>query len=546
MAQPRSKAPSGAAQEDAKHDNTEQPPASGGSLSGYEPPTGSVTEHTLETQQGPFGYTARAEWMVLRSRERPAAELFHVAYEHAGADPSERPLTFVFNGGPGAASAFLHMGAVGPRRVLFNEDGTAPPPPPRLADNHETWLTFTDVVFVDPVGTGFSRTVEEAQRGNGGSSADGGAASGSTGPTDSSAGPSQPPSRDEENVEFFGLKRDLESLAEFIRRYLSRHRRWRSPVFIAGESYGGFRVGKLAKLLQERYGVGLSGAILISPALEFMLLDTSDYDVLGWVDRFPTMAAAAAFHGRSGIHGTDTPVEEVVEDAAQFATEQLTRLLTRGESLPQRERTRIVARAARYLGLPRSAVDTAGGRIPFRTFARKLLADQSRVCGIYDATITTPDPFPDRDTFQGPDPTLMGTERVFAAGINAQLRETLGIETEREYHLLSTDINEKWRIDYDRHVLQSQIGATDDLRYAMSLNPYMHVYITHGYYDLITPAYSSTRIAHLMKLDDSQRAHLTVRHYGGGHMFYTWGPSRAAFRSDIEGFYNAALRRDGR
>lgn len=462
-----------------------------------------------------LAYQCRGQWAMLREEERPVAEMFATAYLKE--DTGNRPITFVFNGGPGAASAYLHVGALGTRRVEFAENGHLLPPPTRLVDNAESWLGFTDLVFVDPVGTGFSRTVENPET--------------DAKPKGEGAAKKKP------NQAFFGLKRDLESLGEFMSRYLSENDRWDSPVYIAGESYGGFRVAKLARLLTEKYGIGLSGAILISPALEFALLDTSDYDLLHWMDGFPSMAAAATFHGRSGVFAEDTPLDEVLAEAERFATTEFATFLAQGASMPTEKRNRILSRAARLLGLPREFVVRNEGRIRQYRFVRELLREQGKVLGLYDATITSRDPFPDREGFEWPDPTLAGIERVFTAGINKRLRSELGIDTDREYHLLSYEVNKAWKVDLERHALMSQIGATDDLRYGMSLNPFMKVFITHGIYDLVTPYFSTNRIRNLMRLDPTAARNLTVRHFGGGHMFYAWEKSRIAFRDEMEAFY---------
>src|SRR5688500_1474783 len=245
----------------------------------HEPPPGTETEGRWPGPSGPLEYTAYARWIVLRRKEKPPAEIFSVSYLAEWAGP-ERPVLFLCNGGPGASSAFLHLGAVGPRRVAFPADGSLPPMPPRLVDNEASWLAFSDLVFVDPIGTGFSRIVESKPDGDGkGEKGDG----------------TKPP----DPKEYFGQKRDLESLCEFVTRWLSKYDRWGSAVFIAGESYGGYRVGRLVRMLQEDTGVGLNGAILISPALEIAGLFGNDYDIGGWVDRVPTMAAAALHHGRS-------------------------------------------------------------------------------------------------------------------------------------------------------------------------------------------------------------------------------------------------------
>src|SRR5712692_10251603 len=210
----------------------------------HEPPAGAETTATWTGGATPIDYTATAKWLVLRKKEKPSAEIFSVSYVAAGGD-ADRPVTFVFNGGPGASSAYLHLGAVGPQRVAFPPDGTLPQVPPRLVQNDESWLAFSDLVFVDPVGTGFSRVIEEEPK-------DGAA-------DDKKKADAKDPK------EYFGYKRDLESLCEFMGRWLSENNRWGSPVFIAGESYGGYRVGRMVRMLQESAGIGLNGAELISP-----------------------------------------------------------------------------------------------------------------------------------------------------------------------------------------------------------------------------------------------------------------------------------------
>ncbi len=494
----------------------------------YQPPAGAVSEQVFQDASGAeIPYTVRAEWTVLRKRDQPLAEVFHVAYLARNAKPQERPLTFAFNGGPGAAAAFLHLGAIGPWRAAFNDDGSPPAPPAQLLENPESWLPFTDLVFVDPVGTGFSRTIDQQDQGTNKDKS----AEKSTSQSDS----------DSENKEFYALQRDLDSLAEMMQRFLSQNNRWQSPIFIVGESYGGFRVARLAKLLQESYGIGLNGAILVSPALEFQSLDPSDYDLLAWLDTFPAMAAAAAFHKVSRKFAADQPRDEVISEAVQFANNDLVRLLIQGTAMPEAERQSLLQVMADMLGLPLDLILTAQGRIAQSVFVRHLLRDRRQVCGLYDATITATDPYPDRERFEGPDPTLFGIQRVFNGAANSLLREIVGVKTDRPYHLLSLDINRTWKVDSDRHALESQIGAADELRYALALNPHMKVYIAHGYYDLVTPFQASNRIVQHMKLDEPMAANLQVRHYGGGHMFYIWSNSRTEFAQDMQKFYAAAI-----
>jgi carboxypeptidase C (cathepsin A) len=479
----------------------------------YEPPHGAVKSATWNG----IDYTATAKWLVLRKKEKPSADIFSVSYVAASADLG-RPVTFVFNGGPGASSAYLHVGAVGPQRVDFPADGTLPPMPPRLVENEESWLAFTDLVFVDPVGTGFSRIVErDAKKGE---------------PRKDETSKSDEP----DPKEYFGYKRDLESLSEFIGRWLSANGRWGSPVLIAGESYGGYRVGRLVRILQEAAGIGLSGAILISPALEISTLASGDYDVLAWVDLLPTMAGAAAHHGRSRAFPGETPLEDVQREAERFATSDYASFLTLGAAMDAGERERILSRLADLIGLPVGFVTRAEGRVPINVFSRELLRDERKVLGLYDATITATDPFPDRESFGGPDPTLSGIGPAYTIAINRQLRSEIGVETDREYTLLSYEVNESWKDDDKRHFFVPPEGATDDFRYGMSLNPHLKAFITHGRFDLVTPYYASDRLRNLMRLDPSMAGRITVRHFGGGHMFYAWAESRRAFAAAIAEF----------
>jgi carboxypeptidase C (cathepsin A) len=482
----------------------------------HEPPKGAETSGSWGRGRKGIQYDATAKWTVLRKKEKPAAEIFSVSYIAAG-DDAARPVTFVFNGGPGAASAYLHMGAVGPMRVDFPVDGTLPTMPPRLVENESSWLAFTDIVFVDPVGTGFSRVIEPEKKADG---KEGG------GKPDDAADPK----------EYFGYKRDLESMCEFMGRWLSENGRWGSPVFIAGESYGGYRVGRLARMLQETAGIGLSGAILISPALEITPLNPTDYDVLGWIDRVPTMAAAALHHGRSRAFRKGSSLEKALRAAEEFATGDYATFLTRGASMTAKERERILGRLADLIGLSPDLVLRAEGRIGILTFVRELLRDERKVLGLYDSTITTTDPFPDRDDFAWPDPTLSGISPAYTMAVNRMLRSEIGVETDREYTLLSYEVNTAWKNDVEHHAFAAPPGATDDFRYGMALNPHMKAFITHGQYDLVTPYYATDRLRNLMRLDPQMAGRLTVKHWGGGHMFYAWETSRHAFTAAIAAF----------
>jgi carboxypeptidase C (cathepsin A) len=461
--------------------------------------------------------------MTLYKSERPLAKMFHVAYLAKKQGTKKRPVTFVFNGGPGAASAYLHMGALGPRRAVFSEDGRLTKPPTQVVANIDSWLRFTDLVFVDPIGTGFSRMVEEEKKGE---------------TEDKKATADDAPKT---SSEFWEVTRDLESMGEFIQKFLSQYKRWTAPVFIAGESYGGFRVAKLARMVQEKYGVALNGAILISPAIEFDALMGSDYNFAHWLDLVPSMAASAWIHKQKDKTNSLAKLETVLKRAEAFALTDYWNLLGQGDRLPNAKRTEVIQALSGLIGIDAELLDRCGGRVEHVVFVRELLRAQRRVCGLYDASLTAIDPFTDRNHYEGPDPTLASIDRVFQAAINSHMGETLGVETQLDYSLLSYEVNRAWTVKGDTHAFRPQVGAMDDLRYGMVLNPDMKVRISHGYFDLITPYFSSKRLIDHMKLDGELRSNLSVEHFLGGHMFYSWETSRKAFAKSMVAFYRDAV-----
>ena len=249
------------------------------------------------------------------------------------------------------------------------------------------------------------------------------------------------------------------------------------------------------------------------------------------------MAAAALAHGLARKAKADEAPLDYAQRARDFALKELMPLLTMGDLISAAQRQRTLHAAADYIGLPREIVVRKGGRIDLTYFAKNLLRDRGRHLGLYDASVSVQDPFNEDDTLDAPDPTLHILERVCASGINTQLRQHIRLETDRDYNLISMQVNTAWKNDEQQHALQSQFGAVDDLRYGMSLNDHMGVYITHGYYDLVTPFTSSDRLVALMRFTPAQRENLTLKHYPGGHMFYTWESSRRELTTDIAAFY---------
>lgn len=496
----------------------------------YTPPKGVETTIAVPALGRSARVRANADWLIIRENGIPAAEVFFTSYQLAGLSPAareKRPIMFLFNGGPGAASAFLHMGTAGPMRVEFTKSGAALAPPASVVPNAETWLRFADLVFVDPVGTGLSRTVAESRLEQSGLDAD------------DDKREKRTKDLPDAKKTFFKIKRDIDILAEFASQFLSREKRWGSPVHIAGESYGGFRVGKLMRALPER-GVGLCGAFLISPAIDFLSVVGSDYDLLCWTSVVPTMALTARHHSKVRGRFARLSQSDLARAAEDFAFDDLAPVLLRGDTAPPRERDRVFSEYADLIGIPAELVHRFGGRVRIDMFARELLRKDGLLCGLYDASVTGPNMFPDResDTTQtNPDPTLDGITAAFATAANMMLRSPrfgLGLLTDREYHLMSQDAWKMWTDDRMSGYWHRQLEAADDMRFGMGASPHLRVFIAHGLFDLVTTYFSSAQTVSALRLPPALRSRVQLANYPGGHMFYTWEQSRKAVVRDVE------------
>jgi carboxypeptidase C (cathepsin A) len=453
-------------------------------------PADSVTEHSIDLPAGRLAYTATAGTLPLfdQSGERLAA-IYYTAYVAKNAEAANRPITFAFNGGPGAASAFLTLGLVGPRIAEFpGNDGSAA----RLTDNPETWLAFTDLVMIDPVGTGWSRAAK----------ADGAGA-------------------------FYSVRRDAESLAKAVALYLTRNARNASPKFILGESYGGFRAAKVARALQREQGVMVSGIVMVSPLIEAALMFGSNRFALGAALQLPSLAAAEL--ERKGQFS-----KQAQADAEHFALNEY--LTTLAGAPPKGEAARkFYARLAEVSGLPEAIVTRSRGFIR-DAYVKHLRSAEGKIVSHYDATYAVADPYPDRATSRGPDPLLDGLARAYGSIYANYARDELGFKTEMTYTLLASDISGKW--DWGDHSSRSQASITEDLRELLSLTPSFRLLVSHGYSDMVTPyAVSRYVLDHMPPIGDPSRTQLRV--YRGGHMFYIDAESRKAFTADAKAFYQS-------
>ncbi|WP_306706879.1 S10 family peptidase [Azospirillum isscasi] len=472
----------------------------------------SETQHQLPLPSGPVAYTAVAEFLPLRDgpREEVAARVFTVTYTLDGAPRGQRPVAFVFNGGPGASSAYLHLGALGPKVVGFNDDGSLARPPAPLLDNPDSWLAFTDLVFVDPVGTGYSRGIRR----------DGG----------KEGGKEEGDRRDEDpGKRFWSVDADSRAMAEIVRLWLTRNGRWESPKFLVGESYGGFRIAKMANRLIDDTGIAVNGLIMVSPVVDFATIRGGGLLVPAL--RLPSYAASAAAGGL--VPGTP---EQAAEAAERYA---LGGYLTGLAGLDYRRTGAargFFAEVARTTGLPEELVTRHRGEIPADVFARELLRGRGRIASVYDGTFTAADPDPSAARIPF-DPFLKGTVPTYTTAFAAYAREWLGVRTEVPFDLLSDRVNRGW--EWPR---SGQPSAVDDLQTALTLQPALRVLIAHGRTDLITPYMASRWVASRLELPDGQADRVAVTVHEGGHMMYTRASGRAALAADARALVEAALR----
>jgi carboxypeptidase C (cathepsin A) len=460
------------------------------------------TEHSLVINDQIVVYTATAGRMVMKSEEgKPKATIFFIAYTRKNVeDPSRRPLTVSFNGGPGSSSVWLHLGLLGPRRVVSGDVDRPTPPPYRLTDNEFSLLDVTDLVFVDPVGTGFSR-----------------------------------PAPGEEAKQFHGLEQDVESVGQFIHQYVTRYKRWSSPKFLIGESYGTTRASALAGRLQSKYGLYLNGLMLVSVVLNFQTLEFEIGNDLPYVLYVPAYTATAWYHKRLAPElQADLPA--ALHAAEAFAYGDYLHALFLGDSLPPERRAAVVQKLAHFTGLSPAYVERTNLRIEHTRFCKELLRDQRRTVGRLDSRFTGADRDAAGETM-GYDPSSAATFGPYAGALNAYVRDELNFSSDLPYEVLA-HLYETW--DYSKHQ-NKYVDMSETLRAAITQNPFLKVIIANGYYDLATPYSATEYTVNHLGLEPHLRGNLQMTYYDAGHMMYVHDPSLRQLASDLREFVQRSV-----
>lgn len=496
--------------------NHTEAPANGAAQPRLDPAdTLSVTRHSIIIGGQTIPYTVTTGTLVLKEEaekdgdkagesegEKPRAALFFIAYTRDDvADLNTRPITFSFNGGPGSSSVWLHLGALGPRRVLTDEAGNLPQPPYRLIDNEFSLLDHTDLVFIDPVSTGYSRVVPG-----------------------------------EKAKPFHGFKKDIESVGDFIRLYVSRYGRWTSPKFLIGESYGTTRAGGLSGYLQERHGMYLNGIMLVSAILNFLTAEFDPGNDLPYLMFLPTYTATAWYHKRLPADMQQRPLRSVLDEVEAFALGAYALALIKGAALPADERATMVQQLARYTGLTPEYIDRADLRINDNRFVKELLRDQRRTVGRLDSRFLgyDRDAVGEHSEYDPSYATILGP---YTATFNAYVRGELKFESDLPYEILTGRVQPWSYSDFEGKYVE----VVDTLRRAMSNNPWLKLFVANGYYDFATPYFATLYTFNHLGIDRSLQPNIVMAFYEAGHMMYIHQPSLQQFKADLVRFINAAV-----
>ncbi len=451
--------------------------------------------NTVTIAGEPVTYVAETGMLPLLQPDGSSrASVFYVAYtKRDEPNQAKRPVTFCFNGGPGSASVWLHLGALGPRRVIMNEDGSQPPPPYALVDNAYSILNASDLVFIDPVATGFSR-----------------------------------PAKDEKVDQFFGDSADLESVGEFIRLWTTRHDRWLSPKFLCGESYGVFRAAGLAEYLRGRYGMYLNGLVLVSGVLDFGTLNGGTGNDLPYPLILPAYTAAAHFHKKLPAD-LQADLGKALAECRSFARGEYTSALLQGAALPAEERQKVVAELARLTGLSPSVIEDNDLRVDPGVFRKQLLHDQGLILGAYDGRLTGRDGDP-ASPRSGFDPSSAAVMGPFSAAMNSYVRNELKFEDDLPYELLAGV--QPWNYGARNNFA----NASDKLAAVMNQEPYLRVLVLGGRCDLVCPIDTIRHSIEHLPLAPAYRQNIQFAEFDAGHMMYINLPDLKKMQTDLTRF----------
>jgi carboxypeptidase C (cathepsin A) len=461
-----------------------------------------VAKRSIRAGGRTLHYTVTTGMMPIRSNTGELeARMFFMAYtlDNAG-DAAKRPLMFSFNGGPGSSSVWLHLGALGPRRVKMLDDGGLPPSPYELVDNEHTWLDQTDLVFIDPIGTGYSRAAKPDLA-----------------------------------KKFFGLQGDTQSVGEFIRLYLTKFERWASPLFLVGESYGTTRASALSGYLIDR-GIAFNGILLVSAIMNFQTVNFDDGNDLPYPVHLPTYTAIAWYHKKLPAD-LQSDLKKTLAEVEQFATTEYQVALAKGDRLTPAERQATIDKLARYTGLTKEYLDQTDLRPEIMRFTKELLRAEKRTVGRLDGRFKGMDEYArsERPDF---DPSMAAIRPPYTAALNDYVRRELGYRHEAEYYILGGGIA-PW--DWGRQ--NQYVDTAESLRSAFAKNPWMKVFVGYGYYDLATPYFAAKYTLAHMNLDPSLRKNISEAYYEAGHMMYIDVRELAKLKKDVSAFVADALRK---
>lgn len=463
-------------------------------------PRAFTSEHRLKVGGTDLSYTVTAEDIYLRDAAgKPTATFFTLSYTKNGTvKPEDRPVTFIYNGGPGSSSIWLHLGLVGPKLVDLPSNASDPGAPPyRMRENPWTILRATDLVFVDPVGTGYSKALGEKK-----------------------------------NADFWGYDEDAESVADFIRAFITRHNRWNSPKYLLGESYGGIRSALLVPRLQQDLNIRLNGVILISPALNLATLPfVYAGNDLPYATHLPAMTATAFYHGK--LPATGKSLEVMLEEARAFAGNEYLKALFQGDTLPQTERERIAERLHALTGLSTQYILRSQLRIDASRFLKELLRDEGKTIALLDGRYAQ-DELDDIASYPDADPFSAKTAAPYVATFQSYLANDLEVSIDERFLPQSGEANQVWKRPANgNNAFSGFVDVTYFLSQGTKDNEALRVFSAGGYHDLTTSFFATEYMLHHSGINPEQ---LVIKNYPGGHMMYLYQPSLEALSNDIVAF----------